>query len=52
VLWCCDPAHGDTEVDLGRASASRVDPRLPYEQDLEMALVMARTVAKRNGREI
>ena len=40
------------EADLERAYASRVDPRLNYEQALEMALLVARTVAKRNGREV
>jgi len=52
VLWCCDPMHGNTEVNVGRAYASRVDPRLPYEQALEIALLVARTMAKRNGRSL
>ena len=52
MLWCCDPMHGNTEVDLGRACASRVDPRLAYDQALEIALLVARTMAKRNGRSL
>ena len=52
MLWCCDPTQGNAEVDLGRASVLRVDPRLPYKEDLEMALLMARSAAKRNGRSL
>lgn len=44
--------HGNTEVDVGQAYASRVDPRLPYEQALEIALLVPHTMAKRNRREI
>ena len=52
VTECVGGARGLSELDLGRAYSSRVDPRLNYEQALEMALLVARTTAKRNGREI
>jgi len=53
VLSCCDPAHGNTEVDRGgRTYASRVDPRLLNERALEIALLVGRTMAKRNRLEV
>jgi 3-deoxy-7-phosphoheptulonate synthase len=52
VTECVGGARGLSELDLGRAYSSLVDPRLNYEQALEMALLVARTTAKRNGREI
>jgi 3-deoxy-7-phosphoheptulonate synthase len=52
VTECIGGARGLSELDLGRAYSSLVDPRLNYEQALEMALLVARTTAKRNGREI
>jgi 3-deoxy-7-phosphoheptulonate synthase len=52
VTECVGGARGLSEFDLGRAYASRGDPRLNYEQALEMALLVARTVAKRNRREV
>jgi 3-deoxy-7-phosphoheptulonate synthase len=41
VTECMGGARGLTEIDLERAYRSRVDPRLNYEQALEMALVLA-----------
>ncbi|MDI9446661.1 MAG: 3-deoxy-7-phosphoheptulonate synthase, partial [Planctomycetota bacterium] len=42
-------ARGLTEADLGRAYHSDVDPRLNYEQALEMALLIATQMGRRNG---
>ena len=42
VTECIGGARGLAEVDLERAYKSRVDPRLNYEQALEMALLVAR----------
>lgn len=50
VTECVGGARGLTEVDLDRAYESRVDPRLNYEQALEMALLIARKIASMNGR--
>ncbi len=52
VTECVGGARGLTEVDLARAYESAVDPRLNYEQALEMALLIARRMARQNGREI
>jgi 3-deoxy-7-phosphoheptulonate synthase len=52
VTECVGGARGLSEVDLARAYESRVDPRLNYEQALEMALLIARRMAKANGRKI
>lgn len=41
VTECIGGACGITEADLGRAYRSPVDPRLNYEQSLEMALRLA-----------
>ncbi|MFN0246602.1 MAG: class II 3-deoxy-7-phosphoheptulonate synthase [Kofleriaceae bacterium] len=41
VTECVGGARGLTEVDLERAYKSRVDPRLNYEQALEMAMRIA-----------
>jgi 3-deoxy-7-phosphoheptulonate synthase len=41
VTECMGGARGLAEIDLERAYRSRVDPRLNYEQALEMALVLA-----------
>ena len=43
--------RGLSESDLGRAYRSDVDPRLNYEQALEMALLIARPAARYNGRQ-
>lgn len=50
VTECLGGARGLTEEDLGRAYKSEVDPRLNYEQALEMALLIARKMAAINGR--
>jgi 3-deoxy-7-phosphoheptulonate synthase len=49
VTECVGGARGLTELDLDRAYQSRVDPRLNYEQALEMALLVARKMSVRNG---
>jgi len=50
VTECVGGARGLAEADLRRAYESRVDPRLNYEQSLEMALLIARKMAKMNGK--
>jgi 3-deoxy-7-phosphoheptulonate synthase len=52
VTECTGGARGLSEVDLARAYESRVDPRLNYEQSLEMALLIARRIARLNGRQL
>jgi 3-deoxy-7-phosphoheptulonate synthase len=52
VTECVGGARGLSELDLTRAYESRVDPRLNYEQSLEMALLIARRMARLNGREL
>jgi 3-deoxy-7-phosphoheptulonate synthase len=42
VTECIGGARGLAEADLERAYKSRVDPRLNYEQALEMAMLIAR----------
>jgi 3-deoxy-7-phosphoheptulonate synthase len=49
VTECIGGARGLTEVDLDRAYESKVDPRLNYEQSLEMALLIGRKIAVMNG---
>lgn len=46
VTECLGGARGLCEADLGRAYHSDVDPRLNYEQALEMALSIARRAEK------
>lgn len=46
VTECLGGASGVTEADLARAYRSPVDPRLNYEQALEMALLLARLMAQ------
>jgi len=46
VTECIGGASGVTEADLARAYRSQVDPRLNYEQALEMALLLARPMAQ------
>ena len=52
VSECLGGARGLSEEDLGRAYKSEVDPRLNYEQALEMAMLIARkmSAAPANGR--
>ena len=46
VTECVGGARGLSEEDLKRAYTSDVDPRLNYEQSLEMALLISRRMAK------
>ncbi len=45
VTECLGGASGVTEKDLARAYRTQVDPRLNYEQSLEMALLLARLMS-------
>jgi 3-deoxy-7-phosphoheptulonate synthase len=47
VTECIGGSCGLTEADLSRAYRSQVDPRLNYEQALEMTLLLARLMARR-----
>jgi len=49
VTECLGGACGLTEADLARDYRSPVDPRLNYEQSHEMALRLAKLLAKQNG---
>ncbi len=49
VTECIGGASGITEADLSRDYRTQVDPRLNYEQAMEMALLLARLMA--NGKE-
>ena len=42
VTECIGGARGQNHADLGRAYESEVDPRLNYEQSLELAFLIAR----------
>jgi 3-deoxy-7-phosphoheptulonate synthase len=46
VTECLGGASGVTEADLGRAYRSQTDPRLNYEQAMELALRLARLMAQ------
>jgi 3-deoxy-7-phosphoheptulonate synthase len=46
VTECIGGASGVTEADLSRDYRTQVDPRLNYEQAVEMALLLARLMAK------
>ena len=46
VTECIGGARGLTEADLTRAYRSDVDPRLNYEQSMEMALLIARRMRR------
>ncbi|HKR75689.1 MAG TPA: 3-deoxy-7-phosphoheptulonate synthase, partial [Rhodanobacter sp.] len=45
VTECVGGARGLTEADLARAYKSMVDPRLNYEQSLELAMLIVRKSA-------
>ena len=47
VTECLGGSSGITEADLGHNYQSEVDPRLNYEQALEMAFLMARKIMPR-----
>jgi len=49
VTECVGGARGLKTSDLSKAYRSRVDPRLNYEQALEMAMLIARCMQKMNG---
>jgi len=49
VTECLGGASGVTEADLKRDYRTRVDPRLNYEQAMEMAFLLARLM-RQNGR--
>jgi 3-deoxy-7-phosphoheptulonate synthase len=49
VTECIGGARGLTAADLGRDYRSTVDPRLNYEQSLELALLVARKLGARKG---
>ncbi len=46
VTECIGGARGLTEADLIKAYKSRVDPRLNYEQSLEMAMLISREMSE------
>jgi 3-deoxy-7-phosphoheptulonate synthase len=50
VTECTGGASGVTEADLSNNYASACDPRLNYQQALEMAFLMARRMGKKTGR--
>ena len=50
VTECTGGARGLTEEDLRHAYRSEVDPRLNYEQALEIAMLIARKMNDLNGR--
>ena len=50
VTECIGGARGLKEGDLGRAYHSRVDPRLNYEQALEMTLRISKIIQTMNGK--
>jgi 3-deoxy-7-phosphoheptulonate synthase len=50
VTECIGGARGLSETDLERAYRSRVDPRLNYEQALEMAMMVARHLRSERAR--
>src|SRR5947209_11269843 len=50
VTECVGGARGQGEEDLGRAYESEVDPRLNYEQSLELAFLIARKMKNGSNR--
>jgi len=49
VTECVGGARGQSEADLTQAYESEVDPRLNYEQALELAFLIARKMKRSNG---
>ncbi len=49
VTECTGGARGLSDEDLSQAYKSQVDPRLNYEQALELALLIAQRVSQMNG---
>jgi 3-deoxy-7-phosphoheptulonate synthase len=52
VTECTGGARGLGEDDLGRDYRSFVDPRLNYEQSLELAMLIARRMGRQRGRAL
>ncbi len=50
VTECVGGASGVTEADLHRDYRTQVDPRLNYEQGMEMALLLARLMARKDAK--
>jgi len=50
VTECVGGARGPSEADLARAYESEVDPRLNYEQSMELAFLIARKMKNGTGR--
>jgi len=48
VTECLGGASGVTEADLTRDYRTQLDPRLNYEQAMEMALVLARLMSRKS----
>jgi 3-deoxy-7-phosphoheptulonate synthase len=46
VTECIGGASGVTEADLSRDYRTQLDPRLNYEQAVEMALLLSRLMAR------
>jgi 3-deoxy-7-phosphoheptulonate synthase len=46
VTECIGGASGITEADLRRDYRTQLDPRLNYEQSMEMALLLSRLMAR------
>jgi len=49
VTECVGGARGPSEADLARAYESEVDPRLNYEQSMELAFLIARKMSNGAG---
>jgi len=49
VTECIGGACGLTEADLPKAYRSQLDPRLNYQQSMEMAFLLARLMAQSRG---
>ncbi len=49
ITECIGGARGLTETDLTRTYKTLCDPRLNYEQSLEMAMFIARYMVEMNG---
>jgi 3-deoxy-7-phosphoheptulonate synthase len=52
VTECIGGARGLTEADLATSYKSQLDPRLNYEQAMEMALLLARRMRSANSRPL
>jgi 3-deoxy-7-phosphoheptulonate synthase len=52
VTECVGGASGLTEADLSRDYRTQLDPRLNYEQAMELALLLSHLMARDNGRRV